>query len=174
MTHLRGGTRTFAADSDIPGYRLAESPTSGLWRAGRGRHGVLRWRLCRRASSGHDGSMTEQAGGDDIGVVIARGPEGRRSSTALGRTVVAAALRAADPVGAAAAERETNWRSGYLGHFRRLVEAGLPSRAAALGIAAEGLHAVHDQLRFRGPDGAEMPLGAAIAEDGPAGEPVTV
>src|SRR5438477_10566066 len=134
MTHLRGGTRPFAADSDIPGYRLAESPTSGLWRAGRGRHGLLRWRLCRRASSGHDGSMTEQDGGDDIGVVIARGPEGRRSSTSLGRPVGAAALRAADPVGAAAAEREANWRRGYLGHYRRLVEAGLPRTAGAVGV----------------------------------------
>ena len=50
---------------------------------------------------------------------------GTRSTSALGRAVVADALRAADPVGAQAAERETNWRQGYLTHFRRLVEAGL-------------------------------------------------
>ena len=30
-----------------------------------------------------------------------------------------------DPVGSASAARETNWRQGYLPHFRRLVEAGL-------------------------------------------------
>jgi hypothetical protein len=87
---------------------------------------------------------------------------------------VAAALRAADPVGAVAAERETNWRSGYPGHLRRLVEAGLPSRAAALAIAAGGLHAVHDRFRFRGPDGEEIALQAATVEDGPAAATVTV
>ena len=51
--------------------------------------------------------------------------EGRRSTSATGRAVVADALRPVDPVGAAAAARETSWRSGYLTHFRRLVEAGL-------------------------------------------------
>ena len=40
-----------------------------------------------------------------------------------------------DAAGALAAERETNWRGGYLTHFRRLVEAGLPSGAAARTIA---------------------------------------
>lgn len=40
-----------------------------------------------------------------------------------------------DPAGALAAEQETAWRSGYPVHFRRLVEAGLASRAAALRVA---------------------------------------
>src|SRR4051794_22261717 len=109
--------------------------------------------------------MTEHDRGEDSGVVIARSSEGRRSSTVLGRAVVAAALRGVDPVGAAAAERETNWRSGYVGHLRRLVEAGLPTRAAALAIAADGLHAMHDRVRFRGPDGEEFSLHAATVEN---------
>ena len=71
----------------------------------------------------------------DEGVVFPAGPDGRRSTAALGRSVVADALRPVDPVGAGAAERETNWRAGYLPHFRRLVEAGLVSREAALTIA---------------------------------------
>ena len=63
---------------------------------------------------------------DPSGVVFPLDPtSGRRSTTATGRAVVADALRAVDPVGAASAERETNWRQGYLPHFRRLVEAGL-------------------------------------------------
>ncbi len=54
--------------------------------------------------------------------------DGRRSTSATGRAVVVDALAAADPVGSAAASRETSWRQGYLPHFRRLVEAGLTSR----------------------------------------------
>ena len=57
----------------------------------------------------------------------------------VGRAVVADALRPVDPAGALAAEQETTWRAGYLAHFRRLVEAGLGSREAALTIAAAGL-----------------------------------
>ena len=53
--------------------------------------------------------------------------DGKRSTSALGRAVVHDALEPVDPVGAQAAARETNWRQGYLHHFRRLVEAGLIS-----------------------------------------------
>ncbi|WNV76597.1 hypothetical protein [Geodermatophilus sp. DSM 44513] len=95
----------------------------------------------------------------DAGVVFPAGPDGRRSTAALGRAVVADALRPVDPAGAGAAERETNWRAGYLTHVRRLVEAGLPSRRAALTIADAGLTSLHRRLRVAGPDGAETPLG---------------
>jgi hypothetical protein len=61
---------------------------------------------------------------------------------------VADALRAVDPVGARSAEHETNWRRGYLVHFRRLVEAGLSSAEAARTIAAGGLASLHDRMRF--------------------------
>jgi len=44
-----------------------------------------------------------------------------RSTSALARAVVADALRGPDPIGARAAEGETNWRRGYITHFRRLV-----------------------------------------------------
>src|SRR6476661_960540 len=86
--------------------------------------------------------------------------EGRRSTSATGRAVVADALLPVDPVGSAAAARETNWRSGYLGHFRRLVEAGLPSYADARSIAEAGLASVHGRMRWS-PDGeADQPLSA--------------
>ncbi|GAA6525112.1 hypothetical protein [Intrasporangium sp. DVR] len=88
---------------------------------------------------------------------------GRRSTAALGRAVVTDALRAADPVGAASAARETNWRQGYLQHFRRLVEAGLPSAVVAESIAREGLASVHGRMRWLGPSG-EGPLAAALEE----------
>ncbi|MEV4481989.1 hypothetical protein [Micromonospora coxensis] len=91
------------------------------------------------------------------GVVFPRTGEGR-STSALGRAVVADALRAVDPVGARSAEHETNWRHGYLGHFRRLVEAGLPSRDAALTIARDGLASLHARMRVLDDDGRETGL----------------
>jgi hypothetical protein len=72
--------------------------------------------------------------------------------------VVADALRSVDPAGALAAEQETNWRSGYLVHFRRLIEAGLPSNEAALAIANAGLASLHDRMRTLDRDGSELPL----------------
>jgi hypothetical protein len=91
------------------------------------------------------------------GVVFPVGDDGRRSTAAVGRAVVAAALRPVDPVGARSAEQETNWRAGYLVHFRRLVEAGLASREAALAIATGGLEALHDRMRVAD-DGADAGL----------------
>ncbi|MEW2382192.1 hypothetical protein AB0873_08875 [Micromonospora sp. NPDC047707] len=99
------------------------------------------------------------------GVVFPRTGAGR-STSALGRAVVADALRAVDPVGAGAAEHETNWRHGYLVHFRRLVEAGLLSRDAALTIARDGLASLHERMRYVDPDGHETSLDdAAVAPD---------
>ncbi|WP_129666381.1 hypothetical protein [Phytoactinopolyspora endophytica] len=81
------------------------------------------------------------------GVVFPLSSEGVRSTSTLGRAVVADALREVDAVGARAAEHETNWRRGYLLHFRRLVEAGLTSAPAARQIAADGLASLHDRMR---------------------------
>jgi hypothetical protein len=92
------------------------------------------------------------------GVVFPLSGDGRRSTSALGRAVVADALRAVDPAGALGAEQETNWRSGYLIHFRRLVEAGLASKAAALSIARDGAGSLHARMRVRVPGGTETGL----------------
>ena len=92
------------------------------------------------------------------GVVFPRSADGKRSTSALGRSVLADALRVADPVGARAAEQETNWRSDYLGHFRRAVETGLDSRGSALSIATDGLASLHDRMRVVG-DGEDLALG---------------
>jgi hypothetical protein len=91
------------------------------------------------------------------GVVFPRAPDGRRSTAAVGRAVVADALRAVDPAGARAAEQETNWRTGYLVHFRRLVEAGLDTRDAAVTIARDGLAGLHDRMVVR-VQGEDVPL----------------
>lgn len=60
---------------------------------------------------------------------------------------MADALREVDPVGALDAEQETNWRTGYLVHFRRLVEAGLTSKDAAVSVARGGLESLYRQMR---------------------------
>ncbi|MFP5335467.1 MAG: hypothetical protein ACLGIV_09145 [Actinomycetes bacterium] len=97
------------------------------------------------------------------GVVVPE-VDGRRSSTALGRAVVADALRSVDPVGAASVERETDWRRGYLVPFRRLVEAGLTSREAELRIAGDGLDSLAARMRYADAEG-DRPLGDTFAHD---------
>lgn len=81
------------------------------------------------------------------------------SSTSAARTVMADALRKADPVGSRAIENETNWRRNYLTHFRRAVEAGIGEATAAHSIAADGLRSAHGLMRF-----GDVPLDTAIAD----------
>ena len=94
-------------------------------------------------------------------VVFPRTPDGRRSSTALGRAVVADALRPVDPAAADAAGREKDWRGGYLPHFRALVEAGLRSDTAAYDIAAAGLASVQSRMRATA-DGDDIGMSEAV------------
>ena len=96
-------------------------------------------------------------------VVFPLSSDGRRSTAALGRAVVADALRPVDPAGALGAEREANWHSGYLTHFRRLLEAGLGSKAAALSVARDGLGSLHARMRVGRPDGAETGLDTLLS-----------
>ena len=103
--------------------------------------------------------------------------DGKRSTSALGRAVVADALRDVDPVGAQAAERETTWRQGYLTHYRRLVEAGLlRDGEAAVDIARAGPHlAALPDARHRRQTAGEVPVGEIFgAAGGPALETATV
>ena len=97
------------------------------------------------------------------GVVFPASADGRRSTSALGQAVVADALRQTDPAGARSAERQGNWRSGYLGHFRRLIEVGLASRQAAVSVARDGLESLHRRMRVAGDGGEEAGLDALIS-----------
>ena len=98
--------------------------------------------------------------------------DGTRSTSALGRAVVADALRSVDPVGAQAAARETNWRRGYLTHFRRMVEAGLlRDGEAAVDIARAGLDSLHGRMRFATAEG-EVPLTEAFTPAPATGTPL--
>lgn len=79
------------------------------------------------------------------------------SSTSTARQVVTDALEPVDPVGARAAERETNWRRGYLTHYTRLVDAGLGEPTDAVAIADAGLRSLHEQMRHQ-----DTPLAEAL------------
>ncbi|HEX6872614.1 MAG TPA: hypothetical protein VF163_16070 [Micromonosporaceae bacterium] len=100
-----------------------------------------------------------------------RGADGARSTSALGRAVLADALRQADPVGARAVAAETNWRREYRVHFRRLVEAGLADPAAARTIASDGLASVHTRMRFATPAG-ETTIAEALTSQPSGGAPL--
>ncbi len=76
----------------------------------------------------------------------------------MGRAVAADALRRTDPVGARAAEQATAWRTDYVVHYRRLVEAGLSSPEAAIDVATGGLDSLHELMRVQGEDGEEHAL----------------
>ena len=103
------------------------------------------------------------SGEESAGVAFPASADGRRSTSALGRAVVADALGRVDPAGARGASQEANWRAGYLTHFRRLIEAGLTSRQAAVSVARDGLASLHRRMRFVGPGGVETGLDALIA-----------
>jgi hypothetical protein len=100
-------------------------------------------------------------------VVFPLSADGHRSTSAVGRAVVADALRAVDPAGSLAAEREQDWRAGYLVHFRRLVEAGLPSGDAAVSVARDGLESLHRRMRVAGAGGQETGFDALLVEPAP-------
>ncbi len=91
------------------------------------------------------------------GISFPADPDGSRPTSRVAREVVAEALRPVDPVGARAAEQETAWRSRYLLHFRRLVEAGLATPDAWRQVADAGLDAVRRSLVVADPDG-DRPL----------------
>lgn len=78
---------------------------------------------------------------------------GARSSSAFARTVVREALgQEADP---ALVPGEAAWRTEYPRAFRALVEAGLPSAAAAVDVARRGLASIHSQLAIEMSSAAE-------------------
>ena len=106
---------------------------------------------------------TPISGGEQAGVTFPVSADGRRSTSALGRAVVADALGRVDPAGALDASREANWRAGYLPHFRRLIEAGLTSRQAAVSVARDGLASLHRRMRVTGRDGTETGLDALVS-----------
>lgn len=74
--------------------------------------------------------------------------DGRQSSQAAGKRVVADAARFVDASLADAIEGTPDWRKRYLGPVRDLVELGTRSAKDALRIAADGLDSLHRNVEF--------------------------
>ena len=155
-------------------------PPAGTARAGgcagphrRGRAGTgrasMRWppsrgrgRLPGGLTAVDDGLVNERR--QPAGVAFPAAADGRRSTSALGRAVVADALRPVDPAGASAAEREAK-----LAH--RLPGALPPARRGGPGVPGRprcrwpgtGWRRCTERMRFIGPDGAETGLGALVS-----------
>jgi len=110
-------------------------------------------------------TATPHVADDPRGVVFPLGGGGR-STSAFARTVLAEALDGVDEVGRRAVLAEANWHQGYLQHFRRVLEAGLTSAAAAVGIARAGLEAFTGGMRWIDPDtAAELSLPEACTDE---------
>ena len=139
MRPSRGGE---SSEAPVPPSSLPSKVVSTCWT----------WQGVR-----HDGAVASDE--QQRGLVFPTDEEGRRSTSTVGRLVVADALRETDPTGAGAAERATGWRTDYLVHFRRLVEAGLESREAAVSIAGNGLDSLHERMKVVDEDGQEHALG---------------
>ncbi len=91
--------------------------------------------------------------------------DGRRSTQEAGKAIFAAAALAADAQLAEQIAGEGAWRKRYLSPVRRLVEAGVRSKEAALGIARSGLAELHERMEFaRGHESG--PLTDAVRSDG--------
>ena len=103
------------------------------------------------------------SGDEAAGVAFPVAADGRRSTSALGQAVVADALSRVDSAGALDAGQEANWRTDYPRHFRRLIEAGLTSKQAAMSVARDGLASLHRRMRVVGRDGAETGLDAQVS-----------
>lgn len=131
-----------------------------------------RWRGARDGTS-RDGGAEAAIGrdGEVDGVVLARAEDGRRSSTAVGRHVFAAAADVVDPALAATIRSEPDWRHRYLDHVRGLTLAELRAPIDAVQqVPRAGVAALHEVVHLAR-HGVEVPL-AALAEvpvDGPPG-----
>ena len=95
--------------------------------------------------------------------------DGRRSTTATGRVVLADAARAADTALAARIESVEHWRRGYLVPARELTAAAARAPQAALDIARAGLESLRARLAI-----GERPLAEAFAGPQPDPPPTAI
>ncbi len=94
----------------------------------------------------------------DAGVNFPEGGDGRRSTSATGRTIFADSIRGVDPAIAARIEHTKDWRRGYLQPLRDITIAATRTPQAAIDISRAGLDSAHRRFTFTR-DGEEHPLG---------------
>lgn len=96
------------------------------------------------------------------GVVFPQDATGKRSTTKVGREIVAAAIGAASSADGRRARKEANWRKNYRQYFERMTAVGVESADKARAIAQSGLSAVYKQFEFVR-DGETHALAPAMA-----------
>ena len=95
----------------------------------------------------------------EVGIVFPPGPKADRSTSAAGKAIIGASLKAVNAEAAAKGEKEKNWRYGYNKHFKKHVVLGCDTPAAALAGAKAGLDYVYDNFEFIAKEGdAAIPL----------------
>lgn len=100
--------------------------------------------------------------------------EGRRSTSATGRDVVADALRPLDADLAEAVAGRDAWHTTYIASLRDLTRAETTTEDAAVTVARAGLASVHRRFRFH-LDGEDLPLDQVVrAGSSPAGAPAAL
>ena len=82
------------------------------------------------------------------GVTFPAGGDGRVSSLATGRAILADSVRATDPQLAARIEHTDDWRHGYLAPFSDAVLAAATHPNLAVDMAREGLTSAHRRFQF--------------------------
>jgi len=114
------------------------------------------------------------AGAEAVGVAFPV-VDGRRSTAATGRAVLADAVRAMDPGLADDVLAITDWRSGYVDAFVRTTRLAVTRAGAAGSISTDGLASVHRRFVVAGPDGdrpLDEALAAGLADADAAGPPL--
>jgi hypothetical protein len=99
--------------------------------------------------------------------------DGHRSTSRLGRSVLADAAGEVDTALAGEILAEREWRSRYPTHLRALVAAELRAGTAAAPVAHAGVDSLHRRMTFVRDDG-ERPLADAMAEPETALGTVTI
>jgi hypothetical protein len=97
-----------------------------------------------------------------------------RSSLALGQAVFAESVRHYDPNLAHRIEASDDWRSDYVAFANELTQAGIRSGDTAVGIARNGLAAIHERMSFVRGESETTVQEMLTTEVAPSLEPVQV
>ncbi|MDO8732384.1 MAG: hypothetical protein Q7L55_07425 [Actinomycetota bacterium] len=90
--------------------------------------------------------LTEPAPSE--GITFPTGGDGRVSSLATGRAILADSVRETDPLLAARIEHTDDWRHGYLGPIKDSALAAAKHPESAVAMAAAGLASAHRRFHF--------------------------
>lgn len=101
------------------------------------------------------------------GIQFVADASGRRSSSAAGRTILAAAVQGLDPAAAEACRAERRWRQAYPRHVRALVERQAAAPEATVASCRAGIDAAWAAVEFVA-GGSRQALRDAMASAPPA------